>query len=356
LQKEKKMLSDDVMYKALVDKDISYEGLFVTGVKTTGIFCRTTCTARKPLKENVEFFATAKEAMLHGYRPCKVCSPLENIGSTPPQIQKLLAELNENPSLKLKDADVVSRGIEPSTLRRWFKKNHGITFQAYQRMQRINTAFTKIQEGETVTNAAFDTGYESLSGFSDSFTSLIGTAPSKSKDKEIIRMTRLETPLGPMFACATEEGICLLEFVDRRMLETELKTLSKQFNAIVLQGHSKYFEPLKKQLDEYFEGKRKEFDIPLVLKGTEFQKEVWKELMRIPYGSTRSYKQQSIALNNLKAIRAVASANGMNHIAIIIPCHRVIGEDSSMTGYGGGIWRKKRLLDIEGSQTSLGIF
>ena len=350
------MLSDEVMYKALLEKDISYEGQFVTGVKTTGIFCRTTCTARKPLRENVEFFVTAKEAILNGYRPCKICSPLENIGSTPPQIQKLLAELNENPSLKLKDDDIVSRGIEPNTLRRWFKKNHGITFQAYQRMQRINTAFTKIRKGESVAGVAFDAGYESLSGFTDSYTSLIGTTPSKSKDKEIIHMTRLETPLGPMFACATEEGICSLEFTDRRMLETELKAMSKEFNAVVLQGASKYFEPLKQQLDEYFKGTRKEFDLPLVLKGTDFQKEVWKELLRIPYGSTRSYKQQSIALNNLKAIRAVASANGMNRIAIIIPCHRVIGEDGSMTGYGGGIWRKKRLLDIENSQTSLNMF
>jgi len=344
------MLPEEVMYKALVEKDPSYEGLFIAAVKTTGIFCRPTCTARKPKRENVEFFENPKEAILHGYRACKTCSPMENLGTTPPLIKKILDELSQNPALKFKDYDLVKRGIEPNTLRRWFKKNHGITFQAYQRMQRINTAFTKIQAGETVTATAFNTGYESLSGFTDSFTSLLGVAPSQSKNKQIINMTRFETPLGSMFACATGEGICLLEFTDRRMLETELKSLSKQLKATVLQGESKYFEPLKKQLDEYFEGKRKEFTVPLVLIGTDFQKKVWEELLRIPYGATRSYKRQALALNNLETIRAVAGANGMNKIAIIIPCHRVIGEDGSLTGYGGGLWRKKRLLDIEKSQ------
>ncbi len=350
------MLTDEIKYKAFLEKDITFEGLFITAVKTTGIFCRVGCTARQPKRENIEFFEDAKQAILNGYRPCKICSPLEKSGVTPAPIQKLLNEMRSNPALKLRDEDIVSRGVEPNALRRWFKKNHGITFQAYQRMQRINSAFIKLQNGETVSGIAIDVGYESLSGFNDSFSSLIGSPPSKSKDKQIMQMTRLETPLGPMFACATEEGICLLEFVDRRMLETELKLLSKKFKAVVLQGENKYFEPLKQQLNEYFEGKRKEFDIPLVLIGTDFQKEVWKELMRISYGTTRSYKRQAIALNNLGAIRAVAQANGMNRIAIIIPCHRVIGEDGSMTGYGGGIWRKKKLLDIELAQTTLNIF
>lgn len=349
------MLSEDVMHKALTDKDGSFEGQFFIAVKTTGIFCRPGCTAKTPKRENVEFYATAKECIAQGYRPCKRCVPLERLGTTPPYIMELLRELNEQPQLKLNDTILRSRNIEPNAIRRWFKKNHGITFHSYQRMLRINSAFKKIQKGETVTIAAYDTGYESLSGFGNSFKSTLGVAPSKSKSSMVINITRFETPLGPMFACANEEGICLLEFTDRRMLETEFKDLSKRLDATILQGDSKYFESLIQQLNEYFEGKRKEFDIPLALIGTDFQKEVWKELMRIPYGTTRSYKQQAIALNNLPAIRAVANANGMNKISIIVPCHRVIGEDGSMTGYGGGIWRKKRLLDIEQAQTSLGL-
>jgi len=350
------VLTNDVMYKALVDKDSSYEGIFIAGVKTTGIFCRPTCTARKPKPENVEFFKDIKEAIAHGYRPCKTCSPLEKLGATPPHVKELLVELSENPSVKINDTVLRSRGLEPNTLRRWFKKNHGITFQAYQRMLRINSAFTKIQQGETVTAAAYDSGYESLSGFNDSFKSALGVAPSKSKDKMVITITRFETPLGPMFAGATDEGICLLEFTDRRMLETEFKSLAKDLNATILQGEHKFFPQLQKELLEYFENKRKEFTVPLHLIGTPFQKEVWEELLRIPYGTTRSYKQQSIAIKKLDAIRAVASANGMNKIAIIVPCHRVIGEDGSLTGYGGGLWRKKWLLDLESGQLTLNAF
>lgn len=341
------MLTYQIMYKALVDKDVSFEGTFIAAVKTTGIFCRPTCTARKPKKENVEFYSTTKEAILKGYRPCKVCNPLEKLGETPNYIKNILKELNDNPSLKFKDWDLTQQGVEPSKIRRWFLKNHGITFQAYQRMYRINSAFKKIQNGEPVTSVAFDTGYESLSGFTDSFKSIFGVSPSNSKDKQIINITRLETPLGTMFACAAEQGICLLEFTDRKMLETELKSLAKQLNANIIQGANKHFDLLRRQLDEYFEGKRKEFTIQLFTPGTEFQQSVWKVLQTIPYGSTYSYKQQAIALKKPDAFRAVANANGMNRISIIIPCHRVIGEDGNLIGYGGGLWRKKWLLDLE---------
>ena len=341
------MLTYQIMYKALVDKDVSYEGTFIAAVKTTGIFCRPTCAARKPKKENVEFYSTTKEAILKGYRPCKVCNPLEKLGETPNYIKNILKELNDNPSLKFKDWDLTQQGVEPSKIRRWFLKNHGITFQAYQRMYRINSAFKKIQNGEPVTSVAFDTGYESLSGFTDSFKSIFGVSPSNSKDKQIINITRLETPLGTMFACAAEQGICLLEFTDRKMLETELKSLAKQLNANIIQGANKHFDLLRRQLDEYFEGKRKEFTIQLFTPGTEFQQSVWKVLQTIPYGSTYSYKQQAIALKKPDAFRAVANANGMNRISIIIPCHRVIGEDGNLIGYGGGLWRKKWLLDLE---------
>jgi len=341
------MVTNAIMYKALVDKDPSFEGTFIAAVKTTGIFCRPTCTARKPKEENVEFFPTTKEAILRGYRPCKICNPLEKLGETPDYIKDILKDLNSNPSLKFKDWDLTQRGIEPDKIRRWFLKNHGITFHAYQRMFRINSAFNKIQNGESVTSVAFDAGYESLSGFNDSFKSIFGVSPSNSKEKKVINITRLETPLGTMYACAVEQGICLLEFTDRKMLETELKSLAKQLNASIIQGANRHFGLLHDQLAEYFEGKRKEFTVTLFTPGSEFQQTVWKELQNIPYGSTRSYKQQALALKRPEAIRAVANANGMNRISILIPCHRVIGEDGNLTGYGGGIWRKKWLLDFE---------
>ena len=235
------------MYNAAVEKDSSFEGVFYTAVKTTGIFCRPTCTARKPKRENVEFFSSTKEAILHGYRPCKVCYPLDMLNEMPEYISVLLKELTAEPSKKFKDYDLTKRGIEPNTIRRWFLKNHGITFHAYQRLFRINSAFKRIQGGESVTSTAFYTGYESLSGFGDSFKAVFGVSPVKSKSQYVIDMTRLDTPLGPMIACAVEQGICLLEFTDRKMLETELKALAKILNASIIQGTNRHFVLLEKE-------------------------------------------------------------------------------------------------------------
>ncbi len=340
-------MTDDVKYQALLNKDSSFEGLFWVAVKTTGIFCRPSCTARKPKRENVEFFDSSKDAILHGYKPCKICTPLEKLGETPHAIKQLLDELNEDPYTKFKDYDLRQRGVDPATLRRWFQKNHGITFHGYQRMLRVNTAYKKIKEGESVSAAAFDSGFESLSGFQDSFKTLVGFSPSKSKTQGVIDITRFETVLGPMFAAATEKGICLLEFSDRRMLETQLKTLSKLLNASIIQGTNKHFALLQEQLHEYFAGSRKIFNLPLFTPGTEFQNKVWTELQKIPYGTTRSYEAQAEAIGKPAGVRAVANANGQNRIAIIIPCHRVIGKDGHLTGYGGGLWRKQWLLDLE---------
>lgn len=340
-------LTQDIMYTAILEKDTSFEGVFFTAVKTTGIFCRPSCTARKPKLENVEFLKTSKDCLLKGYRPCKVCRPLENLHETPGEIKQLLEALNADPTLKFKDSDLRQRGIEPHSLRRWFLKNHGVTFQAYQRMFRINSAFKRIQGGETITHTAFDTGYESLSGFGDSFKSIFGVSPKNSRTQRIIDLKRIETPLGTMYACAVAEGICLLEFTDRKMLETELKTLSKTLNAIIVQGENEHFKMLEQELGEYFAGKRKSFSIPLFTPGSEFQNLVWQALQQIPFGTTKSYRDQAFSINKPESVRAIANANGMNRISILIPCHRVIGADGSLTGYGGGIWRKQWLLNME---------
>ncbi|UCE57078.1 MAG: methylated-DNA--[protein]-cysteine S-methyltransferase [Desulfobacterales bacterium] len=154
-----------------------------------------------------------------------------------------------------------------------------------------------------------------------------------------------------MLAGANEEGICLLEFIDRKMLETQLNRLKKLLKAELIPGSNKHFNELNKQITEYFDGTRKEFTIPLVITGTPFQKKVWSALQAIPYGSTRSYKEQSETIGNPQAIRAVARANGDNRISIIIPCHRVIGANGELVGYGGGLWRKRYLLNLEGENT-----
>ncbi|MBP6447559.1 MAG: methylated-DNA--[protein]-cysteine S-methyltransferase [Saprospiraceae bacterium] len=340
-------LTSEIMFKAIVEKDTSFEGIFFTAVKTTGIFCRPSCTARKPKIENVEFLKTSKECLLKGYRPCKVCKPLDALNSTPVEYQTIIKELSQDPSLKLKDDDLRKRNIEPSQIRRWFLKHHGITFHAYQRMFRINSAFKKIQNGQSVTHSAYDAGFESLSGFADTFKSVFGVSPIQGKLQNIVDLKRIETPLGTMIVCASNQGICLLEYSDRKMLETELKAIGKLLNATIIQGNNPYFDLLEIQLTEYFNGKRKEFTVPLHTPGTVFQNKVWTALQDIPHGQTRSYKEQAIVLGSPESVRAVANANGMNRISILIPCHRVIGSDGHLTGYGGGLWRKKYLLDLE---------
>jgi AraC family transcriptional regulator of adaptative response/methylated-DNA-[protein]-cysteine methyltransferase len=160
----------------------------------------------------------------------------------------------------------------------------------------------------------------------------------------MIKTTIIETPLGEMAAAATRNGICLLEFIENRTLSAEFENLAHKFNMDVKSGGNKHLRALKKQLKEYFKGKRKEFSVSLVTPGTEFQQAVWNVLRKIPYGKTISYLEQAKLLNNPGAARAVASANGSNPIAIIIPCHRVIGSDGTLVGYGGGLERKRWLI------------
>ncbi len=337
----------DQYYQALVDKNPDFLGVFYAGVKTTSIFCIATCRARKPKKKNVEFYPSFKEALENGYRPCKICKPTENAHKPPLEVEKAIHLVKENPKEKIKDYELRLQDIRPHVVRRWFKKNYGITFHAYQRMYRINNAYEELQNGKKATDTAYETGYESLSGFSYTFKKIMGKSPKKTSTEGIILISRLTTPIGPMFICSTEEGICLLEFTNRKMLETEFQDLQKRLNAPILTGENEHIHQAKKELAEYFSGDRTSFDVALHPVGTDFQKTVWQGLLEIPFGATTSYSNQAISLNKEKAVRAVASANGYNKIAIIIPCHRVIGSDGALKGYGGGIERKKWLLDFE---------
>ena len=335
------------MYAALLDRDTRFEGIFIVGVRTTGIFCRPGCTARAPKRENVEFFATTQDALTHGYRPCKVCRPMEPAGASPEWVKRLLDAVQRDPATRWKDQDLRDRDLEPSRVRRWFKRHHGMTFHAYCRLVRLSAAFGRIRNGDGVAPAAFGAGYESLSGFADAVKQATGTTPSDSRARAHVDVTRIPSPLGPMLVGATDEGICLLEFADRRMLETQLARLRSLLRADVFPGGSPQFEALQAQLGEYFDGTRQTFDLPLVTPGTAFQRSVWDVLQTIPYGTTRSYQEQAKRIGRPEAVRAVARANGDNRIAIIIPCHRVIGKNGKLTGYGGGLWRKRFLLDLE---------
>ena len=342
-----KLPESQEMYQALVNKDLGYEGVFIAAVKTTGIFCRSSCSARKPKHENVEFYSSCREALSFGFRPCKICKPLEPLGETPEWIEALLSDISLSESKRMKDVELRQRGIEPARLRRWFNRHHGMTFQAYLRALRLNQAIGRIKLDQTVIDTAYDSGYESLSGFGDAFKKLVGVSPISSKALNLISITRVITPLGPMIAGATEKGLCMLEFYDRPMLETQFKRLITYLNGQFVPGHNSVFNSLNQQLSAYFKGELRQFDIRLDIQGTDFQKQVWQALLNIPYAQTRSYQKQAETISRPDAVRAAAKANGDNRIAIIIPCHRVVAKNGALTGYGGGLWRKQRLLEIE---------
>ncbi len=339
--------SGDEYYDALINRDGSYVGTFVVGVVTTGICCLPTCRARKPKRENCEFFPSVGDALRAGYRPCRICRPTEEIGSPPPDVSRALEMVRTMPDHRLGDQDLRDNGISPGVVRRWCKTHMGLTFQGYQRLLRINSAYRSLVDGSTVTDAAFNGGYESLSGFAHSFKSIMQTAPSDAGQTSVVTIERISTPLGPMFAGATDDGLCLLEFTDRRMLEKQIATITRLLKARVVAGSHNHIQTTYIQLQEYFAGTRRSFDIPLVLPGTDFQKIVWESLRTVPYGETWSYARQAAFLGRPAAVRPVAAANGYNRVSIIVPCHRIIGSDGSLTGYGGGLARKRQLLELE---------
>jgi AraC family transcriptional regulator of adaptative response/methylated-DNA-[protein]-cysteine methyltransferase len=339
-----------IMEKAFRERDASFDSLFYAAVTTTGIFCRPSCPARKPLPGNVVFYATAAEALFAGYRPCERCKPLAS-DADPGWVSELVARIEAEPGRRIRDEELRSEGLDPATVRRRFQARYGMTFQAYQRARRLAAAFESIKKGGGIDDAVFDHGYESHSGFREAFARLFHEAPGRSAAKggDFIRLAWIESPLGPLVAGAVDEGLCLLEFSDRRMLETQAETLRSRFRLPAAPASHPHLDRLAVELGEYFQGKRREFSVPIREPGTPFQERVWAALREIPYGETKSYGGLARAIGEPAAVRAVAQANGRNRIAILVPCHRVIGADGGLGGYGGGVWRKKRMLELEGA-------
>ncbi len=334
-------------YQALLEKNSEYDGVFFVGVKTTGVFCRPTCPARKPKIENCEFFENVQQALLASFRPCKRCQPLSHPKHVSKLIQTLVDAVEQNPEKRWKDKDFKELSVDSSTARRQFKKRFGMTFVAYARARRMGIAMKQIREGEAIIDAQLSTGYESDSGFRDAFARIMGAAPTKMKHDNIFKAAWLDTPLGPMIAIANNDALYLLEFVDRRGLEREIERLRKKTKAAIIPGYTHPIRSIEKELFQYFEGGLREFKTPIFFIGSSFQKNVWEELKKIPIGKTCSYSDLAAAIGKPSAIRAAASANGANQFAIIIPCHRVINANGELGGYGGGLSRKKWLIDHE---------
>lgn len=333
-------------YQALLERNPQYEGLFYVGVKTTGVFCHSTCPARKPKFENCEFFETAKEAILASYRPCQRCQPLSHPKQVTPVIRKLLDAVDLEPHKRWTDQNFNNLGIDTSTARRQFKKRFGMTFVEYARAKRIGLAMEHIRAGNLIIDAQLNAAYESGSGFRDAFSRIMGAAPTR-LDGLVLKATWLDTQLGPMICIADGDGLYLLEFVDRRGLEREVERLRKRLKAAIIPGETVITKQIRTELDAYFNGESFIFKTPIHLVGSEFQKKVWHALKKISPGTTVSYLQIATAINCPSACRAVAQANGANQLALIIPCHRVINSDGGLGGYGGGISRKQWLINHE---------
>ncbi len=336
----------DEMYSAVVERDPAFDGVFFTCVRTTGIFCRPTCHARHPRRENVEFVATTAEALRAGYRPCSLCRPLEPPATHPDWVKTLVAQARAGES-RVTDERLHEMGVDPGRARRYFRKHFGVTFQAFQRSVRLGAALKRISNGQNGTHAALDTGYESQSGFRDAFAGQFGLPPGRTKGADCLVAQELQTPLRPMIAVASQRGVCLLEFLDRRALHTELRDLRARFDAPIVEDSNAHVEQLRAELNEYFAGTRRQFDVTLDVAGTPFQRRVWERLRHIPFGRTASYLQIATEVQNPQAVRAVGRANGQNPIVIVVPCHRVVRADGTLCGYGGGLWRKRWLLDHE---------
>ncbi len=333
----------DWAFAAFDARDRSLDGRFVGAVKTTGIYCKPSCPARRPLRENVEFFNTNEEARAAGYRACKRCLP-DDVGRDEIAVAKALELLGreEPPAL---EALATAVGYAPHHFQRLFKRVTGITPAAYVRAQRAKRAENALDQNGRVTDAIYDAGYSGPSQFYSGAKGRLGMTPTAWKNGGagvVIRWAIAQTSLGPMLVAATEKGICRLSFDEN---EAELV---HRFPNAEISGADASMTAWVQGAIEAVEHPTRMPDLPLDIAGTAFQEAVWQELRRIPAGETRSYADIAAAVGKPNAVRAAGSANGANNVAVLIPCHRVVRSDGGLGGYAYGVERKEELLRKEG--------
>ena len=341
-----KPLTDNDRYKILAAHQGGFSDAFFVGVTSTAIFCRLGCPARLPKQENCEFYESAAAALKAGFRACKRCHPASHRGDASATVKKLIAAIEDNPEQRWSEEDIKALGIDPSTARRQFKKRFGLTFTQYARTRRLGIAAQGLATGDSVINAQLNAGYESASGFRAAFAKTFGTAPAKSNTTPLF-IEWLSTPIGPMFAVCNDTHLYMLEFTVRKNMDRGFEKLRKVHKRAVIPGRTAITDQIEAELKAYFAGTLTEFKTPLVPTGTGFQNQVWKALQDIPYGESCAYTDLAIAVGNEKAVRAVASSNANNGLALIIPCHRVISKGGGLGGYAGGLDKKQWLLDHE---------
>lgn len=335
------------MRDAFLGRDATYDGIFWAGVRSTRIFCRPSCPARNPKPENLTFFESPDAAMEAGFRPCLRCRPLEAPGVRPDWLAPLLDAVEADPARRWTERELLARGFKPERVRRWFQRKHGMTFQAYHRVRRLGSALEEVQQGRAVGRVAFDAGYDSLSGFQEAFRAAFGAPPTDLGGALVIRVDRAETPLGQMLVGASDRAVHMLEFADRPGLHRQMRRTTRLLGAVLVPSPSRWRDAVGVEFAAYFAGRPVSPGVPIEPAGSPFQQEVWARLREIPRGSTVSYGEIAAAMGRPGAVRAVGAAVGANPLTILVPCHRVVGADGRLTGYSGGVWRKRRLLELE---------
>ncbi|MEL7691568.1 methylated-DNA--[protein]-cysteine S-methyltransferase [Citromicrobium bathyomarinum] len=336
-------IDDKQAWAAVMRRDRSFDGQFVTGVLSTGIYCRPSCAARHPARTNVRFFADGEQARAAGLRACKRCLP-DDVARDEAAVRAAIDAIRSGESPTLDELGAIT-GYSPTHIQRVFKRATGLSPAAYARALREERARDALSGSERVTDAIYDAGYEAPSRFYAAMEGKMGMSPSAWKNGGrgvTIRWAVVETTLGAMLVAASDKGVCRLSFN-----EGEVQLRARFPNAELAQGGAD-FAALLQQVIDAVEAPGTGAAIPLDVAGTAFQEACWKALRDIPPGETRSYSEIAAAAGNPRAVRAAGSANGANNVAVLIPCHRVIRSDGAIGGYAYGTQIKEELLRREG--------
>ncbi len=335
-------IDPDFAFAAFDNRDRSIDGQFVGAVKTTGIYCKPSCPARRPLRKNVEFFASPVEARAAGYRACKRCLP-DDVGRDREAVAKALTLLDRETPFGL-EAIAAAVSYAPHHFQRLFKRDVGVTPAGYARGLRAKRALSALDKNTSITVALYDAGYSGPSRFYAESKKILGMTPSAWKSGGagvVIRWAIADTSLGKMLLAATDIGICRLSF------DEDEGELLKRFPKAQISPGGDDFAALVKGAVAAVDYPANMPDLPLDVQGTAFQQAVWQALQRIPPGETRTYAQVAREVGKPAAFRAAGTANGANNVAVLIPCHRVIRTDGGLGGYAYGIERKEMLLAKE---------
>ncbi len=341
---------DDLCWQAMLSNDTSLDGVFVVCVKSTGIYCRPSCSARRPKRENVTFLPGCDAAEAAGFRACKRCYPrLDSPAATAELVRRACVELEEAGDEPPKLAAVSRRlGVSAAYLQRTFRSALGVTPRQYAEARRLERLKGGLRDGHSVTRALYDAGYSSSSRLYESAGDNLGMTPAtyrKGGRGMTVRYHVADSPLGRLLVAGTERGVCAVQLADS---DAGLGvSLRGEFPHAVIEPDDGSLAAWVGQILEYLGGVRPRLDLPLDIQGTAFQVRVWRALKEIAYGTTRTYSEIARAIGRPRAARAVGQACGRNPAPLVIPCHRVVGSNGSLGGYALGVERKRALLEKE---------